>query len=81
MNSFNEEIYREIDFDNSAVQGNLILSNDIKIIGSRKITIEEENHEGVKIVLNKDAEDNIKEIKFVCSCGETKTVLLDYDEE
>ena len=81
MNSFNEDIYREIDFDNSALQGNLILSNDIKIIGSRKITIEEENHEGVKIVLNKDAEDNIKEIKFVCSCGETKTVLLDYDEE
>jgi hypothetical protein len=81
MDSFNEEIYREIDFDSTALNGNLISSNDIKIIGSRKITIEEENHEGVKIVLNKDSEDNIKEIKFVCSCGETKTVLLDYNDE
>lgn len=80
MEAFNEEIYREIAFDTAALKGNLISSDDIKIVGSRKISIEEETHEGVKIVLNKDSEDNIKEIKFVCSCGETKTVLLDYND-
>jgi hypothetical protein len=81
MDNFNEEIFREISFNGSLENGNVIDSDEIEIIGTRKITIEEESHEGVKIILNKDAEDNIKEIKFVCSCGETKSVLLDYSEE
>jgi len=81
MNAFNEETFREISYDNSALNGNVINANEIEVIGTSKITIEEESHEGVRIVLNKDSEDNIKEIKFVCSCGETKSVLLDYNEE
>jgi len=81
MNSFNEEIYREIAFNESAIRGNVIYADDVEVVGTSKITIEEESHEGVRIVLNKDSEDNIKEIKFVCSCGETKSVLLDYNEE
>jgi hypothetical protein len=81
MQNFNEEIYKEISYNNSAINGNVIHADDIKVIGTSKITIEEESHEGVRIVLNKDSEDNIKEIKFVCSCGETKSVLLDYNEE
>jgi hypothetical protein len=81
MQNFNEEIYKEISYNNSAINGNVIHADDIEVIGTSKITIEEESHEGVRIVLNKDSEDNIKEIKFVCSCGETKSVLLDYNEE
>lgn len=81
MDNFNEEIFREISFKGQSKNGNVINSDEIEIIGTSKITIEEESHEGVKIILNKDAEDNIKEIKFVCSCGETKSVLLDYNEE
>ena len=81
MNDFNEAVFREISYDSSAINGNVINSDDIEVIGTSKITIEEESHEGVRIVLNKDADDNIKEIKFVCSCGETKSVLLDYNEE
>jgi hypothetical protein len=79
--NFNEEIYREISFNNKKIDGTVISSEQVEIIGTSKITIEEESHEGVRIVLNKDSEDNIKEIKFVCSCGETKSVLLDYNEE
>ena len=81
MNTFNEEIFKEVTFNGSSRNGNILTSDEIEIVGSRKITIEDESHEGVKIVLNKDSNDNIKEIKFVCSCGETKTVLLDYSEE
>lgn len=81
MNNFNEEVYKEIACDNSSQKGNIITSENVEIVGFSKITIEEESHEGVRIVLNKDSEDNIKEIKFVCSCGETKSVLLDYNEE
>lgn len=81
MDSFNEEIYKEITFSGSNLKGNILNSDDLQIVGSRKITIEDESHEGVRIVLNKDSNDNIKEIKFVCSCGETKTVLLDYSDE
>ncbi len=81
MDSFNEEIYREISYNESALKGNVITSDSVEVIGTSKITVEEETHEGVRIVLNKDANDNIKEIKFVCSCGETKSVILDYNEE
>lgn len=80
MKNFNEEIYKEVAYNSSSLKGNLIVAEEVEIIGSSKITIEEESHEGVRIVLNKDSEDNIKEIKFVCSCGETKSVLLDYNE-
>ncbi len=81
MNNFNEAIFKEISYRNDIVSGNLITSEDVEIIGTSKISIEEESHEGIKIILNKDENDNIKEIKFVCSCGETKSVLLDYSEE
>ncbi len=81
MDHFNEEIYREISLPNTSKNGNIIRSEEVEIIGTSKISIEEESHEGVRIVLNKDADDNIKEIKFVCSCGETKSVILDYSEE
>lgn len=81
MNNFNEESFKEISYNGTSTRGNVISGADIEIIGTSKITIEEETHEGVRIVLNKDANDNIKEIKFVCSCGETKSVLLDYNEE
>ncbi len=81
MKNFNEEIYKEISFNIKPIDGNVIQADQVEIIGTSKITIEEESHEGVRIVLNKDSNDNIKEIKFVCSCGETKSVLLDYNEE
>lgn len=81
MEQFNEEVYREISQPSSFKNGNVISSEEVEIIGTSKISIEEESHEGVRIVLNKDADDNIKEIKFVCSCGETKSVILDYNEE
>ncbi|MBK8945006.1 MAG: hypothetical protein IPM32_06990 [Ignavibacteriae bacterium] len=81
MNNFNESIFREISYRNEIVSGNLISAEEVEVIGTSKISVEEESHEGIKIILNKDEFDNIKEIKFVCSCGETKSVLLDYSEE
>lgn len=81
MNNFNEATFKEISYRNDIVSGNLITSEDVEIIGTSKISVEEESHEGIKIILNKDENDNIKEIKFVCSCGETKSVILDYNEE
>jgi len=80
MNNFDDATFKEISFGNKG-SGNIIKSEDVEIIGATKITVEEESHEGVKIVLNKDENDNIKEIKFVCSCGETKSVILDYSDE
>jgi len=81
MNQFSESVYKEISYRNDSVSGNVINSDSIEIVGTSKISIEEESHEGIKIILNKDENENIKEIKFVCSCGETKSVLLDYNEE
>ncbi len=77
---FQESVYREISYRENSFTGNLIKAEDVKITGTAKISLEEDGHDGVKIILKKDAHDNIKEIKFVCSCGETKSVLLDYSE-
>ncbi len=80
MNTFDDAIYKEISCNPASLSGNVIKAEELKVIGSTKISVEEEMHEGVKIILNKDENDNIKEIKFVCSCGETKSVILDYNE-
>ena len=78
---FEDHIYQEISYRDVKKVGNLIRAEDTKIIGLAKISIEEDSHDGVKIILKKDSQDNIKEIKFVCACGETKSVILDYSEE
>ncbi len=80
MDTFDDAIYKEISCESSSLTGNVISAEKLKVIGSTKISVEEEMHEGVKIILSKDENDNIKEIKFVCSCGETKSVILDYNE-
>ena len=78
---FKDQIYKEISYRNVKGSGNVIKSNDVKIIDKVKISVEEESFDGVKIILKKDSKDNIKEIKFVCTCGETKSVILDYSDE
>lgn len=77
---FTEEIFRNVSNDGSARHGKILKKNQYKLNGKRKIELIEESHDGVKIVLNKDENDTIKEIKFICSCGETKSLYLDYDE-
>jgi flagellar hook protein FlgE len=60
--------------------GNIIKGSSAKIEGKVKVSIQHDELDDVKVILKKDENDNIKEIKFVCSCGQTKTVILDYDE-
>lgn len=78
---FEEFVFKEIDYKADFKSGNVIKSNNAKIIGKSKISVEEESDEGVKVVIKKDEKDAIKEIKFVCSCGQSKSILLDYSEE
>ncbi len=75
---FKEVTYREVGNLNNS--GNIIKKTEAHITGKTKITVDEESEDGVKIILKKDANDNIQEIKFVCSCGQTKTLVLDYNE-
>jgi hypothetical protein len=77
---FIEYTFREFDFNGRSGNSNLIKSNFTKINGFCKLSVEEESHGGVKVVLKKDAQDTIKEIKFICSCGHSKSVHLDYTE-
>lgn len=78
--NFEEPLFREFNYNLSDVSGNFIKCDKADLIGKTKITVEEESHEGVKIILKKDSNDSIKEIKFVCSCGQTKSVILDYSD-
>jgi hypothetical protein len=81
VEEFNEALYKEIYIEDEIKRKkNILKSKDVTIKGNKKISIDEELHTGVKILLEKDENDNIKEIKFYCSCGQTKSVVLDYSE-
>ncbi len=77
---FEDYVFRDINFQGEMKSKNIIKANSVNILGKSVINVEEESHGGVKIILKKDENENIKEIKFVCSCGETKSVILDYTE-
>ena len=79
IDSFEEEIFDEFKLP-PAKRSNLLKSKDANLVGKTKIIIGDESHDGVKFVLKKDENDIIKEIKFICSCGKTKTVFLDYSD-
>ncbi len=79
LDTFEEEVFDEFKLPASK-HSNLLKSKDANLVGKTKIVIGEESHDGVKFVLKKDENDIIKEIKFICTCGKTKTVYLDYSE-
>lgn len=79
-NDFEEVTFRDLSVENKKRSGNLIRAEDTKIKGKIKVSVEEEVGLGVKIILKKDENDAIKEIKFICSCGQTKSIILDYSE-
>jgi hypothetical protein len=76
---FLEPIYCEITPLRS-LRSNVIKASDVNIVGEVKISLSEESHDDVSVLLKKDALDNIHEIKFICSCGKTKSIVLDYSD-
>ncbi len=78
-NSFEEPFFREVNFAEDT-SGNIIKSKDAEITGVTKISIQEESDDGVKVILKKDENESVKEIKFICPCGSTKSIILDYTE-
>lgn len=79
-NQFEEALVKDIFAKNTSNSGNLIKAADLEIKGSVRVVMEEDEHEAVKILVKKDANDAVKEIKFICSCGQTKSIILDYSE-
>jgi hypothetical protein len=78
-NIYEESIYNE--FEPKVLKGNVIKKADAAMVGKTKISVEEDGQHGVQVILKKDENDTIKEIKFVCCCGETKSIILDYSEQ
>jgi len=79
-NTFEEPLFREFNLNEENSKKGIIKSSKTEMVGKTKVCVEEESHGGVKIVLKKDQNDSIKEIKFICSCGQSKTIILDYSE-
>ena len=65
--------------DNLSSKKRVIKGDQIKLLGKVQVSFEEDALDNVKIILNKDENNNIREIKFVCSCGHTKSLILDYE--
>lgn len=76
---FEDALFKDIFTKNKTRTGNLIKAKDVEINGKAKISCEDDL-DGVRVLLKKDANDNLKEIKFVCSCGQSKSIILDYSE-
>jgi len=75
-----QEMLFEVIKSNGLKNGkNVIKSEELQLEGKTKISFEEDDIEGIKIVLNKDENNNVREIKFICSCGQTKSIILDYE--
>jgi hypothetical protein len=79
-NTIEDAIFNSVTCISGSRKSGLIKAEDVQISGSLKICFEEDHSEGIKIVIIKDADNNIKEIKFICSCGQTKALSLDYSE-
>jgi len=77
-NIYEETILNE--FNARKLKNGVIKKEDISLSGKTKISVEEDDHSGVKVILKKDENDTIKEIKFVCTCGESKSIILDYSD-
>lgn len=75
-----EMLFEVINSNGLKKKKNVIKSEEIQIEGKTKISFEEDDIDGIKIVLNKDENNNVREIKFICTCGQTKSILLDYSE-
>ncbi|AFH50251.1 Hypothetical protein IALB_2548 [Ignavibacterium album JCM 16511] len=76
-----QEMLFEVINSNGLKSGkNVIKSEELHLEGKTKISFEEDDIDGIKIVLNKDENNNVREIKFICSCGQTKSIILDYGE-
>ena len=78
--SFVENTYREVLNSNKCKSGNVIKKSSVDFIGNTKIEFHDDHDDSVRVLLKKDDNDQVQEIKFVCSCGETKTISLDYNE-
>jgi hypothetical protein len=75
-----DEMKFEILNSNSLSSKKKVIKGDqIKVLGKVQVSFEEDALDNVKIILNKDENNNIREIKFVCSCGHTKSLILDYE--
>lgn len=81
MSNIEEPIFIKASFNSFRKNSNVIKAKDLKVESKVKLSFEEDYTDGVKIILHKDQADNLKEIKFICSCGQTKTIALDYSEE
>ncbi len=79
-NHFEDALFKDIYAKNKLITGNLLKPEDVEIKGTAKISVEDDDIDGIRVILKKDANDSIKEIKFVCSCGQTKSIILDYSE-
>jgi len=78
---FSESIFNELYVGRFSAKSSIIKSKDVTLTGQTKISVDEEAHEGVKLIIKKDSDDNVKEIKFICSCGHTKSIILDYSDQ
>jgi hypothetical protein len=78
--TFQDSFFNIVASNSKTGKSNFIKSEDVLMQGVSQISFEEDTAEGIKIILHKDAEGNLKEIRFICSCGQTKSLVLDYTE-
>lgn len=72
--------FQNINGNGKRISKSFLKAEEFVVEGNTKITFEEDDMDGIRIMLEKDDSDGVRGIKFMCSCGHTKSVILDYSE-
>jgi hypothetical protein len=79
-NIFETPVFRKAFINAKSSSGKVIKKTTSELRGTTRIVIEEDDTDMIKLMVIKDETESVKEIKFTCSCGCSKSILLDYTE-
>ncbi|MGE5804216.1 MAG: hypothetical protein ACM34O_08030 [Ignavibacteria bacterium] len=77
IHTFEDMVFEE--YKSPGRNKTVIKAENANVSGKIKFSIEADDQKGVKVIIKRDADDTIKELKFLCKCGESKSIILDYD--
>jgi len=72
--------YQHIDTASVTAKSNIIKAEEIKSTGGAMIDVMEGNHEEPTVFVHRKG-DQVVKIEFVCSCGKSTHVDLEYEGE
>ncbi|MGA9120031.1 MAG: hypothetical protein WB699_11775 [Bacteroidota bacterium] len=71
--------YKKVDMP-SKLHGNIIKAAHVSAVGAQKVGILAETKDDPMVILHKDG-DRVTSAEFICKCGRSATLHLEYEQE